>query len=40
MRIDWEHLRPYLGFLLGMALIALVIYRTRKFPHERMGERE
>jgi hypothetical protein len=34
MRIGLEYPSPYLGFLLGMALIALVIYRNRKFPHE------
>ena len=34
MRIGLEYPSPYLGFLPWMALIALVTYRNRKFPHE------
>ena len=38
MRIDWEYLRPYIGFL-GMLLIVFLIYKDRKFPHELTGKR-
>jgi len=40
MRVEWESLRPYLGFLLGMLLIVFLIYKDRKFPHELTGKRE
>jgi len=39
MRIDWEYLRPYLGFR-GMLLIVFLIYNDRKFPHELTGKQE
>jgi len=39
MRIEWESLRPYLGFLLDM-LLRVLIYKDRKFPHELTGKRE
>ena len=34
LRIDRESLLPYLGFLLGMALIIIVVYINRKRKHE------
>jgi hypothetical protein len=40
MRIKWEYLRPFLAFLLGIALIVFLIYKDRKFPHGQIGERE
>jgi hypothetical protein len=40
MRIEWESLHPYLGFLIGMLLIVFLIYKDRKFPHELTGKRE
>ena len=29
MKVDWESLRPYIAFALGIALLALLSYRHR-----------
>jgi len=38
MKVDWESLRPYIAFALGIALLAFLSYRHRKSSPERACE--